>query len=299
MRIAVLLFCLFMPVTSFGQEAGWDYISGPAGDLTATLPKGFLVDNDKSAYRAYFRGADSSITINIERNVNPRTRLKDYRQFRVLPPESTYSQMEIGEFLGDVYISEKTGYSISFYLASKKGFYAITGSGPSSTDPILVNFFLSIRLNGTPLLTQSHPAVYSGIPRSLDKYESTPAIVQALRQPDAKNVKVTHAPKGDAVPLPEIKSTRIKGYSPLLVLRTPRAPYTSRARDRGVQGSVMLRVQLRGDGQVGDIHVLSGLSMGLTDMAVDAAKAIKFLPAQMDGKPVDREKTLEYTFSIY
>ncbi len=44
---------------------------------------------------------------------------------------------------------------------------------------------------------------------------------------------------------------------------------------------------------------LSKMNKGLVINSVDAARRIKFLPAEVDGKPVDVTKIVEYSFSIY
>jgi hypothetical protein len=41
------------------------------------------------------------------------------------------------------------------------------------------------------------------------------------------------------------------------------------------------------------------MNKGLVINSVDAARRIKFLPAEVDGKPVDVTKIVEYSFSIY
>ena len=79
----------------------------------------------------------------------------------------------------------------------------------------------------------------------------------------------------------------------------PKAVYTDAARDADISGNVRLRVTLLADGHVGDIVVVSGLPYGLTEQAIEAAKKIKFEPAQGENGPVSKTVTLEYGFEIY
>ena len=53
------------------------------------------------------------------------------------------------------------------------------------------------------------------------------------------------------------------------------------------------------DGQTKHILVLKGLRHGLTEMAVNAARQIKFTPATKDGQPVSQFIIIDYNFSIY
>ena len=65
------------------------------------------------------------------------------------------------------------------------------------------------------------------------------------------------------------------------------------------QGTVTLRIQFLDSGEIGKISPVSELPRGATEMAIEAAKGIKFRPAQLKGKPVTVHKVLQFTFSIY
>lgn len=86
---------------------------------------------------------------------------------------------------------------------------------------------------------------------------------------------------------------------PLTVISTPRAIYTSAAREAKTQGSVLVRVTLLANGSVGAVEVVRGLDNGLTEQAVGAARKIAFLPKRVNSVPVTVVKTMEYSFSIY
>ncbi|MBS1792260.1 MAG: energy transducer TonB [Acidobacteria bacterium] len=62
------------------------------------------------------------------------------------------------------------------------------------------------------------------------------------------------------------------------------------------QGSIPLRVRFLENGTVGEIRVLSSFLRRLTDLAVEAAKKIKFEPAVKNGKPVVTVKTVIYSY---
>jgi TonB family protein len=76
------------------------------------------------------------------------------------------------------------------------------------------------------------------------------------------------------------------------------ADYTPEARDKNVQGTVVLSVVFGADGKIGAIRVVSGLPYGLTEKAIEAARAIRFDPAMKDGKPVSVRGNLEFGFSL-
>lgn len=83
------------------------------------------------------------------------------------------------------------------------------------------------------------------------------------------------------------------------ILSKPEPLYTEQARKKQISGTVRLRMVLSFDGKVRHILVLHGLKGGLTEMAVNAARQIKFKPATKDGRPVSQFVTIEYNFNIY
>ncbi|HEV7904777.1 MAG TPA: TonB family protein [Pyrinomonadaceae bacterium] len=83
------------------------------------------------------------------------------------------------------------------------------------------------------------------------------------------------------------------------ILSKPEPLYTEEARHKQISGMVRLRMVLSFDGKVRHILVLKALKGGLTEMAVNAARGIKFKPAIKDGRPVSQFVTIEYNFHIY
>jgi TonB family protein len=75
--------------------------------------------------------------------------------------------------------------------------------------------------------------------------------------------------------------------------------FTESARKFGVTGIVRIRAILDKTGEVTNIVVLKGLPHGLTRLAVEAARQIRFTPAQKDGHAVSQYIVLEYNFNIY
>jgi TonB family protein len=84
----------------------------------------------------------------------------------------------------------------------------------------------------------------------------------------------------------------------VFLLSKPEPEYSEQARENKTEGSVILYVVLRADGEVGDVAVLKGLPDGLNDKAIEAARGIKFEPAQKDGRPVSQSLRVEYIFSL-
>jgi TonB family protein len=75
--------------------------------------------------------------------------------------------------------------------------------------------------------------------------------------------------------------------------------YTAQARAHQVVGTVKLEAIFAADGYVANITVTQGLKDGLTEAAIEAARNIRFFPAEKDGKPVSQVLKLEYNFNVY
>ncbi|HKP68560.1 MAG TPA: TonB family protein [Pyrinomonadaceae bacterium] len=90
-----------------------------------------------------------------------------------------------------------------------------------------------------------------------------------------------------------------KVTSPLKIISKPQAKYTDEGRTNNVQGSVRLKVTLLASGQVGSITPVTRLPHGLTEQAIAAARLLRFDPAKVNGVPVSKTITIDYSFTIY
>ena len=83
------------------------------------------------------------------------------------------------------------------------------------------------------------------------------------------------------------------------ILYKERAKYTEAARERKIQGTVVLSVIFGADGRIRDIRTVHGLPEGLTEESISVAQRIRFNPAVRNGKPVNVRATIEYNFTLY
>jgi TonB family protein len=83
------------------------------------------------------------------------------------------------------------------------------------------------------------------------------------------------------------------------VTAKPEPQYTAQARNQQTTGTVVLRCVFAADRTVKYLLVVVGLPDGLTEMALEAARRIKFEPAIKDGRPVSTYIQLEYNFNLY
>jgi protein TonB len=98
----------------------------------------------------------------------------------------------------------------------------------------------------------------------------------------------------------------VKPYRPVPLYKVSRMPtkvhcpepsFPDEAKRLGIEGKVRLEVDIREDGRVGDVRVVSGLGYGLDDVAVRAMRRCKFRPAALgDGQAA--ATTIVYTFTF-
>jgi len=82
------------------------------------------------------------------------------------------------------------------------------------------------------------------------------------------------------------------------ILARPVPGYTEEARRAQVEGAVRLSVVLLANGTVSDITVARALGYGLDQKAIEAARELRFVPAQKDGHAVSVRIFLEFKFSL-
>ncbi|HEV7842477.1 MAG TPA: energy transducer TonB, partial [Pyrinomonadaceae bacterium] len=83
------------------------------------------------------------------------------------------------------------------------------------------------------------------------------------------------------------------------ILSRPEPQYTEEARRNQVTGTVVLRAVFSAGGAVTNIKAVKGLPDGLTEKAISAARQIKFVPAQKEGRNVSQYIQIEYNFNLY
>jgi TonB family protein len=83
------------------------------------------------------------------------------------------------------------------------------------------------------------------------------------------------------------------------VLEKAEPSYTESARKFSITGTVVLRCVFSSKGEVTNLRVIRKIPHGLTQRAINAARAIRFTPAVKDGQPVSMWMQLEYNFNLY
>jgi len=87
--------------------------------------------------------------------------------------------------------------------------------------------------------------------------------------------------------------------SPAAYGQTPLPTYPAAAREQGLEGLVVLNVEVLKSGRVGEVHVaVSSGARALDQAALEAVKRWTFAPARQGGRPVDSLVEVPVKFTL-
>lgn len=94
------------------------------------------------------------------------------------------------------------------------------------------------------------------------------------------------------------RTQAVSNDKPVEVLYKPRPEYTPEARAKRIQGEVLLQVVFTSSGSVEVQRVIKGLGYGLDASAEQAAREIRFHPAERSGQAVDFPAVVHIDFEL-
>ena len=98
---------------------------------------------------------------------------------------------------------------------------------------------------------------------------------------------------------PRVKQTAaVSNTTPVQITYKPKPVYTDEARNKKIEGDVLLQVVFTAGGEVKIERVVQGLGYGLDESAQSAARQIRFRPAQQEGQAVDSAAVVHITFAL-
>ena len=300
MKVLTAIFLVLLALNCPAQKTPkkeWTHITSPKKDLSVSMPPDFLIYNEDGNYRAYTTFGGVDLTVWMRETKSAKLELKASRK-NAFESEYNVSRFEKGDFEGDIKTFEKDGvYLTEMMLASSKASYRLSVHSKDKSNPVLEKFLYSIKLENLPLFKQTTSVQTTDSVVSVETLKTSPIILQALITKDAEKLKIKYDLKDKQE---YTNRTDTANYSrALVILSKPRAKYTDMGRSNNVSGEIMLKVLFRADGQIGDVTVLKKLGSGLDEEAVNAVRKVKFLPAEINGKPVDIIRQLSYSFTIY
>jgi len=159
-------------------------------------------------------------------------------------------------------------------------------SQPTPTEAAMVDRLMSI---APPVRRHEQTAGSPG--------ESEPPVRRVSRRPD--RVEVAAAPGKMARSAPRAVSIGTNDRRPPRLLSNRPPTYPAHAIARRVEGTVLLRIQISADGNVGHLEVLASSGHPILDAAaVRAVRSWRFAPAVNSGRAVAATVRLPVRFSL-
>jgi hypothetical protein len=274
----------------------WRAVLSNNGEFSITLPEPLVVNQDKRWGRTTIVGGAGGVGFDLhfqKESVDEETLEKNAL---LNPKKGTWEAFNVAK--SRIHIHTYKGakiHKLLLIVATPKGTYTVRLFAPAADNPVLRSVLASIRLNDQPVIKdaagEAPVASASGTAKSLPVSEP---VLLALKRKQTEHITAEIVPGGFTPPEDETVYSR-----PGMVVSQPKAVYSEAGRNNNVQGSVRLYIPLKANGNIGTIIVVAGLPSGLTEQALRAASLIKFLPAEVDGKPADFAVLREYTFAIY
>ena len=98
------------------------------------------------------------------------------------------------------------------------------------------------------------------------------------------------------LPQPELQAGNAVAGPRILGFYLPE--YTEKAREKVVEGDLIVSAHFRRDGRVRDVAVVKGLGSGLDERAIEAVKHISFEPARLGERSVDARAEIVFSFKL-
>lgn len=125
-------------------------------------------------------------------------------------------------------------------------------------------------------------------------------VIETIRvyEPDPEELRPVARPEEPAPPLPSRPEPRVVEV-PRPTIRALYLPlYTSKAREKKVEGKVVLSGLFGRDGKLKDLTIEQKLGYGLDENALDAARKLTFEPAKVENQPIDVRAHITYYFTL-
>jgi hypothetical protein len=272
----------------------WTGIEDSVGKISFEIPEDFVFDKDGDRISLYGYANGASLNVIFDTLKNPKKTVKNYN----FPSakDTKVEKTEIGDFAIRKLITDSAdGYSVTIYAGSSNAYFAVTGSAETKDNPAILQLMNSLNLDGVYMNGNPNKAVPVSLKHfKIDKLTPSPEVITALSKPDNPNTTVKYQ---------MVREENVIKYSRysrgLIILRKPRPGYTEDARMKGIQGTVRAKVDFLKTGEIGEIVVDYYLDGALSQKVGEAIKKIKFIPAEVDGKPIDVKRIVTYSFSLY
>lgn len=305
----LILFLLFAFTQSYAQEnsvsaAKWNRLESDDKAFSIAFPPSAIVDAEDRKYSQKLRiigfqnGVEMELTVVKDPNVRERPR-------NIRPNDlNQLSSMTVGEFSvlqirpGGTAAGKK--FVSSFWIIKKDMLYLVKINAKTGQEAEAARFLFSINLQGNPLFVQKDKKDKADFPEEIVPMANlkTSAEVEEAFDRKFEKGKINVAYEASSNELNEVE---YDGLTRKVVIVDRPFPILSMGYGAPPNGmfSVRLKINFRANGQIGDITVLSIENKEFSKACIEAARKIRFIPAQINGKNADTVDIVEYTAQIF
>lgn len=278
---------LGLSILGIGQSSpiSWQSYGSKSGEVRFLVPPGEIIVNDGGKFAIY--ASSDGATISVEKSTVGNA--KDYVKNISFPTTSgSWTTLEIGKSLVRqlTYDTDET-YAVHLYIASPKDYFRVSVDAKQPKLESLKKFLASIQLSGRYLVDDASRPVGNQPVLILERLQSSPIVDIHLNKEETEPPRVTLGKVERPTSLAPVEYSRR-----LIILRRPKVDITGLARQPG--RTIRTRITLLKTGEIGEIIIETTLGMEYTLAVARAARGIKFIPAEVDGKPVDSVRVFEY-----
>jgi TonB family protein len=275
----------------------WVRIESPGKEFSVGIPaSGYLVDNEDDSFRVIYENKDRSFTVTMDKMDDAKEKFRRWSEYYE-DRDKRYRVVKSGDFLERFYESssdDNEWHTFWVQVASARGIFHVSLRTRQADIDIAMRSLRSIRLGGKQIFD---PAITNPVESrtiAIDSLKTDDIVLKALAEPEPKNL-VMEKDLGDTGILDNDK----RPYSRrIVILRKPKASFTQTAFSKNINGTVKLRATFLANGTIASIVLVRSLYKDLDQKAFEAARKIKFLPPEIDGKPVDITVYFDYNFTI-
>lgn len=120
--------------------------------------------------------------------------------------------------------------------------------------------------------------------------------------PEPVQRSLVNAAFGDTAVAARVDPARVQAQttltSPVEIQFKPRPVYTAEARSLQIEGEVQLEIVFEASGKLKILRVVRALGYGLDESAMEAARGIRFSPAQLEGRAIDSTAVVHIVFQL-
>lgn len=302
--LILILFLLFALTPVFAQEtnvspAKWNRIETADKEFSAALPPNLLIDAEDRQYGQKLRIVAFQNGVELEVRIIKDPTAKDRLQNIQPVSGGKINTYKFGDFsiLQTESFSPLKKFDSTFWILKKNTLYSLKINAPTAQEAELSRFLYSVKLQGKPLFVQKEKVELPEELIEIGALKTSPEIIEAFERKIEKNkINITYEVASE-----DLNKTEIQGLTRKVVIVDRPFPALAAGFQNGLNGtfSAKLKVNFLANGQIGDIAVLSVENKDFSKACVEAARKIRFVPAQVKGKNADSVEIVDYTVQVF